>query len=265
MKELVTVIIPASRPETLGICLKAVRSNSMPVKILIIRTIESAEIIKIAEEYGAEVYDFISKTAQHQAREYGLKLVETPYVHFLDDDDYIGQRFYEKAIKSIQGFDAVMTSPGIGVGLREMVFSFKRTFVATNCSAFIYRTDSIKRVFSQLPVDLNSCYEDYLYNLVLTIKLNGSIAYFSGGLARGHYHTKKKIWDTHFTKEAYFFWFNLLNQETVSQTSSIVNAYFTIHTHQARKWFRLCVIYSLPVSTKLLEHRELFGYRPYSD
>ena len=198
MKELVTVIIPASRPETLGICLKAVRSNGMPVKVLIVRTVESNDIIKIAAEHGAEVCDFISSTAQHQAREYGLKRVETPYVHFLDDDDYIGSRFYEKAVKSIHGFDATMTTPGIGVGLKEMVFSFKYAFVATNCSALVYRTDSIKRVFTQLPVDLNSCYESYLYNLVLTIMLKGSIAYFSGGLARGYYHTEKKVWDTHY-------------------------------------------------------------------
>lgn len=61
MKELVTVIIPASRPETLGICLKAVRSNGMPVKVLIVRTVESNDIIKIAAEHGAEVCDFISQ------------------------------------------------------------------------------------------------------------------------------------------------------------------------------------------------------------
>ena len=113
-------------------------------------------------------------------------------MHFLDDDDYIGSRFYEKAVKSIHGFDATMTTPGIGVGLKEMVFSFKYAFVATNCSALVYRTDSIKRVFTQLPVDLNSCYESYLYNLVLTIMLKGSIAYFSGGWPEATIILKRK-------------------------------------------------------------------------
>ncbi len=41
MKELVTVIIPASRPETLERCLKAVRDNAVPVKVLIVRAVES--------------------------------------------------------------------------------------------------------------------------------------------------------------------------------------------------------------------------------
>ena len=265
MKELVTVIIPASRPETLGICLKAVRSNGMPVKVLIVRTVESNDIIKIAAEHGAEVCDFISSTAQHQAREYGLKRVETPYVHFLDDDDYIGSRFYEKAVKSIHGFDATMTTPGIGVGLKEIVFSFKYAFVATNCSAIVYKTDSIRRVFEQLPKDLNSCYEDYLYNLTLVLRNGGIIRTFSGGLARGHYHTERKIWDTHFTEEAYRFWYDLLREEIPLQGSSFVDAYFTVHFKEARKWFRLCAIYSFPVSTDLLELRGLFGYRHYSN
>ena len=84
------------------------------------------------------------------------------------------QLFYEKAVKTLQEADAAMTSPGIGVGLRAMTFSCKRSRVATNCSAIVYKTDSIKRVFEQLPKDLNSCYEDYLYNLTLVLR-NGGI------------------------------------------------------------------------------------------
>ena len=264
MQALVTVIIPASRVSTLGECLRAVRANSIPVKILVIRTVEANEINKIAQQYNADICDFISNTAQHQAREYGLNLVETPYVHFLDDDDFIGPAFYEKAVKTLKEADAAMTTPGIGVGLRVTTFSYKRSRVATNCSAIVYKTDSIRRVFEQLPKDLNSCYEDYLYNLTLVLRNGGIIRPFSGGLARGHYHTERKIWDTHFTEEAYRFWYDLLREEIPLQGSSFVDAYFTVHFKEARKWFRLCAIYSFPVSTDLLEHRGLFGYRTFS-
>ena len=264
MQPLVTVIIPASRVSTLGECLRAVRANSVPVKILVVRTVEVEEINTLAELYQTDVCDFISSTAQHQARVYGLKRVETPYVHFLDDDDFVGPAFYEKAIKALQNADAVMTSPGIGVGLRVMTFSWKRTKIATNCSAIVYRTDSIRRVFEQLPKELNSCNEDYLYNLALVLRHNGVIRPFSGGLARGHYHSKRKIWDTHFTEEAYHYWYDLLREEVPLQGSSFVDAYFTIHSKYARKWFRLCVIYSFPVSINLLELRGLSGFRPFS-
>ena len=150
MSELVTVVIPASRVSTLDECLRAVRANSVPVKIIIVRTVATTGILDLAKQHGADVCDFISNTAQHHAREYALKLVETPYVHFLDDDDFIGPAFYEKAISALQEADAVMTSPAVSVGKRVMIFSAKRTKLATNCSAMVYKTDSIKRVFEQL-------------------------------------------------------------------------------------------------------------------
>ena len=157
-----------------------------------------------------------------------------------------------------------MTSPAVGVGKRVMIFSAKRTKLATNCSAIVYRTDSIRRVFEQLPKELNSCNEDYLYNLALVLRHNGVIRPFSGGLARGHYHSERKIWDTHFTEEAYRYWYDLLIEEVPLQGSAFVDAYFTVHFKEARKWFRLCAIYSFPVSTSLLERRGLFGFRPLS-
>ena len=264
MQALVTVIIPASRVSTLGECLRAVRANSIPVKILVIRTVEAEEINKLAQQYNADVCDFISNTAQHQAREYGLNLVETPYVHFLDDDDFVGPVFYEKAVKTLKEADAAMTTPGIGVGLRVMTFSYKRSRVATNCSAIVYKTDSIRRVFEQLPKELNSCYEDYLYNLTLVISCGGVIKPFSGGVARGHFHDVPKTWDTHFTEEAYWYWYNLLRKDIPLQGSSLIDTYFAVHYKESRKWFKLCAIYSFPVSTSLLERRGLFGFRPLS-
>ena len=264
MSELVTVIIPASRVSTLDECLRAVRANSVPVKIIIVRTVATTGILDLAKQHGADVCDFISNTAQHHAREYALKLVETPYVHFLDDDDFIGPAFYEKAISALQEADAVMTSPAVSVGKRVMIFSAKRTKIATNCSAMVYKTDSIKRVFEQLPKELNSCYEDYLYNLTLVISCGGVIKPFSGGVARGHFHDEIKIWDTHFTEEAYWYWYNLLRKDIPLQGSSLVDTYFAVHYKESRKWFKLCAIYSFPVSTSLLERRGLFGFRPLS-
>ena len=88
---------------------------------------------------------------------------------------------------------------------------------------------------------------------------------FSGGVARGRFHEGPKTWDTHFTEEAYWYWYNLLRKDIPLQGSSLIDAYFAVHYKESRKWFKICAIYSLPVSTDLLERRGLFGYRPLSN
>ncbi len=54
-------------------------------------------------------YHFKENGGLSDARNYGLKFVNAPYIHFLDSDDYLDSQFYEIMLKEIEGYDLVAT------------------------------------------------------------------------------------------------------------------------------------------------------------
>lgn len=62
-------------------------------------------------------HDFIPGRGASYTRNYGLGLVKSPYVYFIDDDNILDKDFFEKSIREYQQVDkhgTTLYSPTIG-------------------------------------------------------------------------------------------------------------------------------------------------------
>ena len=91
---MIDVIIPTKNSEdVLETCLKSLRQQTIPVRIIIVDACSTDKTIQIAKSYGCEVYDEPKSLGTGSKRavacNQGLKHVESDLVAFLDSDTEI--------------------------------------------------------------------------------------------------------------------------------------------------------------------------------
>lgn len=105
----ITVIIPAyNAAGYLPRCLESLLIQKRPIEIIVVNDGSTDETGRIAAEYAARHDNVIAVNQENagsgMARKAGLALVRTPYVGFVDSDDWVEADMYEKL------HDALVTS-----------------------------------------------------------------------------------------------------------------------------------------------------------
>jgi hypothetical protein len=261
----VTVIIPASRAFTFERCLKHLRS-SIDVKyhLMVVLGNEDSMLRKLALEADAEIIEHFAKGDQHKARAIALASVQTDYVHFLDDDDFVCPEFLRDGVALLEsdpGCAVAFSLPFKSVGAKNLIIGshFQAQFVNPSCT--IYRTKAIRDVFAMLPDPLISCGEDKLYNLVLASIFRAQFKCFRAPVVRGAFTETPKVWDTLMSKALYDFWYQVLLLLPEYQEDVVADHFLRTILAESRKWYTQCVTYSLPVSTDIMRIRGSFGYQ----
>lgn len=261
----ITTIVPATRPGPFKECLKAVREAlDVTVRLIVVLGKDDPELRKIAVAAGAEVLEHFVPEDQHKARAIALALVETPFVHFLDDDDFIPLEFYRDALmllRSDPSCDTAFSLPFRAVGKQEHILGGDHQFQTVNSSCTVYRTAGIRKVFNCLPKNLPSSSEDKLYTLVNAHINRAKYRCFRAPVNRGVFHTEDKIWDTLVNKETYDYWYDILQHTPPYQHDPIADMLLRYTLSESRLWYSRHVIYSLPVSIKVTKTRGSSGYR----
>jgi glycosyltransferase involved in cell wall biosynthesis len=88
---MIDVIIPTKNSEgTLEVCLKSLRQQTIPVRIIIVDGCSTDKTLEIAKKYGCEIYDEPKSLTQGSKRgvacNQGLRHVTSDLVAFLDSD-----------------------------------------------------------------------------------------------------------------------------------------------------------------------------------
>ncbi len=261
----ITTIVPATRLGPFKDCLAAVRETlDVSVRLIVVLGNDNPGLREIALHYGAEILEHFVPEDQHKARADALALVQTPFVHFLDDDDFIPPEFYRDGIKILRddpSCDTVFALPFRIVGKNEYILESYHQFHTVNPSCTIYRTEGIRKVFADLPRALPSSGEDKLYMLVNAYLNRAKYRCFRAPISRGVFHTEDKIWDTLVNKETYDYWYAILQHIPPYQHDPVADLLLRYTLSESRLWYSRHVIYSLPVLQKVTKIRGSSGYR----
>ena len=124
--KMLTIIVPAYNVQKyVGQCLESlVRQTCDRYKVIIVDDgSKDANTSTICKKYAAEHPQLITYVRQENkglgaARNTGLRMVKTPYVSFLDSDDWLDTRFVEYVIDSLErydddGIDIIFTLPKV--------------------------------------------------------------------------------------------------------------------------------------------------------
>lgn len=139
----VTVIIPVYNSEKyIGRCLDSIINQSFNnIDILVINDGSKDKSKDVIEEYQ-EKYDNIKLINQEnmgvaKTRNNAIKLVETQYIMFMDNDDYIDKDYIESYLNKIEETNADIVMGGYKRVNIDKKILFKQRLINTNWSKYI--------------------------------------------------------------------------------------------------------------------------------
>ena len=103
----VSVIVPVFNVEKyVGQCLESLINQTLKnIEIIIVNDGSTDKSLSICEEYARKDNRISVYTKENgglsSARNYGLQFVSSPYVGFVDSDDWVSENFYEVLYNSI--------------------------------------------------------------------------------------------------------------------------------------------------------------------
>ena len=113
MNPIITIIVPAYNVEKyIEDCLSSLVNQSVQRhKVVIVNDGSTDGTGEICRRYAAKYSDFISyyeqeNKGQGEARNHGMKYVDTPYLTFLDSDDWLDTKYVESLVKFLNEVDA---------------------------------------------------------------------------------------------------------------------------------------------------------------
>ncbi len=114
----ISVIIPCyNSNDVLHRCLESLLSQTFPVDIIIVNDGSTDGTLAMAEDYAARFGNISVVSKENgglpQARKTGLEHVKTPYVGFIDSDDWVEPNMYGKLYESITEHSADIAICGL--------------------------------------------------------------------------------------------------------------------------------------------------------
>lgn len=174
----VTLVIPVYNSEKyIGRCLESIINNSFKdIDILVINDGSKDKSKEVVEEYK-DKYDNIKLINQEnmgvaKTRNKAIKLVETKYIMFIDNDDYIDNDYIETYINKIEETKADIVIGGYKRVNIDKKILFKQKLLNTNWSKYIILAPWAKIYNREFLIKNNIEFLDYgigedvYYNLV---------------------------------------------------------------------------------------------------
>lgn len=148
-KKLISVVIPIFNAEkTLKKCIESIIDQSIhSYKIYLINDGSTDNTGNILSKYNKEKNIFIinkNNEGAAETRNFALKLVDTPFVVFMDADDYVEETYLEHLISVVKNHNVDMAVTGIirNMGKKESITKFKEgTLTSKNMITEILKED----------------------------------------------------------------------------------------------------------------------------